>query len=188
MRIARCPSCEFAVDEASADWDRLAGSGLCPRCGQSIAARAAASCSSCGDSIRKGAAFCAMCGTRVPSVAEEIPRARGGSEKRTALIKCPDCDGDVSTLAAACPHCGRPTSKGPDFVPRTVLGLSSANDEEMARLRKIAAREARRSAPRQESTSSGVFWGLFHFFITLPILLFSFFALAAMCVGSIPKH
>jgi hypothetical protein len=28
-----------------------------------------------------------------------------------ALIKCPECGGDVSSLAAACPHCGLPIAK-----------------------------------------------------------------------------
>ena len=28
-----------------------------------------------------------------------------------ALIKCPDCGKDVSTLAASCPNCGRPVEK-----------------------------------------------------------------------------
>src|SRR5688572_26533758 len=28
-----------------------------------------------------------------------------------ALIKCPDCGGQVSTAAPACPHCGRPVTE-----------------------------------------------------------------------------
>jgi hypothetical protein len=33
------------------------------------------------------------------------------SEDATALIKCPECNGDVSDKAAACPHCGYPTGR-----------------------------------------------------------------------------
>ena len=28
-----------------------------------------------------------------------------------ALVKCPDCQGKLSTLAKKCPHCGRPLKK-----------------------------------------------------------------------------
>ncbi len=27
-----------------------------------------------------------------------------------ALLKCPECDGNVSSEARACPHCGKPIS------------------------------------------------------------------------------
>ena len=30
-------------------------------------------------------------------------------EERMALVKCPECSGDVSDKATACPHCGNPT-------------------------------------------------------------------------------
>lgn len=30
-----------------------------------------------------------------------------------ALLKCPDCENDVSSLASACPKCGRPISSTP---------------------------------------------------------------------------
>jgi hypothetical protein len=33
------------------------------------------------------------------------------SEERMALIKCPECSGDISDKAAACPHCGYPIGR-----------------------------------------------------------------------------
>ena len=37
------------------------------------------------------------------------------SEEGMALMKCPECSGDVSDKAAACPRCGYPT-RGPGRV------------------------------------------------------------------------
>src|SRR2546427_4056899 len=37
-------------------------------------------------------------------------------EERMTLIKCPECERDVSSKATACPHCGyalTPTAQGP---------------------------------------------------------------------------
>ena len=34
-----------------------------------------------------------------------------------ALIKCPECSGQVSDKALLCPHCGFPMREGSYFVP-----------------------------------------------------------------------
>src|SRR5262245_7735231 len=45
-----------------------------------------------------------------------------------ALIRCPDCQGQVSTRAAACPHCGSPLdARSTDIQPdRTALKAGSS--------------------------------------------------------------
>lgn len=40
-----------------------------------------------------------------------------------ALIKCPECGRDASTMAAACPHCGRPLAPPP--IPTAVPPVQS---------------------------------------------------------------
>jgi hypothetical protein len=47
-----------------------------------------------------------------------------------ALIRCPECQGQVSTRAAACPHCGNPVdTRSTDIQPdRTALKTGSSGD------------------------------------------------------------
>jgi hypothetical protein len=44
------------------------------------------------------------------------------------LMKCPDCDGQVSTAASACPHCGRPNAAEPAPTGRPSAGQSRTCD------------------------------------------------------------
>lgn len=82
-----------------------------------------------------------------------------------ALRKCPDCDRDVSSLAVSCPNCGRPTPTVATAPPLPVIAKRSdfAIGEWI--------RSPRRPA-KPTSVASGVFSGLFHFFVTLPITIF----------------
>jgi len=41
------------------------------------------------------------------------------------LIKCPDCDREISDLAPSCPHCGRPIK----VAPRIPTGDPSSREE-----------------------------------------------------------
>ena len=45
-----------------------------------------------------------------------------------ALIECPECGGQVSTLAAACPHCGFPVSESAVVARRRPGGPSRWTD------------------------------------------------------------
>lgn len=36
-----------------------------------------------------------------------------------ALVKCPECDKEISSIAEACPHCGRPMKTGHRTVEQT---------------------------------------------------------------------
>ncbi len=45
-----------------------------------------------------------------------------------ALVECPECGGQVSTLAAACPHCGFPVSGTGGETQRRPRGPSRWTD------------------------------------------------------------
>lgn len=81
----------------------------------------------------------------LPHWRTRFPRAHN---RAMPLVRCPDCAKEVSTAASACPHCGRPMSAAmqrPETQPVTVEG--------------------------RKGVTGGVFMGVFHFFITLPIVL-----------------
>ena len=74
-------------------------------------------------------------------------RARSPAGDVLALIKCPDCGRDVSTLAAACPGCGRPiaTATNPSptqpAAPPDPPGILRSNLGDLT----VAAQPSRRS-------------------------------------------
>lgn len=80
-----------------------------------------------------------------------------------ALIQCPECTRQVSDSATACPQCGYPIAgprEGPTRNPRTVI------------------------VEDQGRTTGGVFWGLFHFFITLPLALIFACGVVMVCASA----
>ncbi len=42
-----------------------------------------------------------------------------------ALIQCPDCGRDVSTMAAACPNCGRPVEQPANPMDEIIVAVTS---------------------------------------------------------------
>jgi hypothetical protein len=67
-----------------------------------------------------------------------------------ALIECPECQRQISDMAAACPHCGHPTAVrddyprglGPSDLTAAVRAEGRITSKEAARAEKRAREEA----------------------------------------------
>lgn len=64
-----------------------------------------------------------------------------------ALIKCPECGGDLSDQAGSCPHCGRPMSGISTSTP-TLPPYPTASDARRREALKRGLRDAAEAAAR----------------------------------------
>ena len=81
-----------------------------------------------------------------------------------ALVSCEECKREVSDRATTCPHCGFPIGATSSAAP------ASPNPQQTTIVSKP-----------ETSTTGSVFMGLFHFFITLPVLILLVGILALTC-------
>jgi len=82
-----------------------------------------------------GMAVWAKVSTLLLEIEASAPTPPTAPSPTTNLIKCPDCQKEVSKLAQSCPGCGRPLLESPKAAPEGPKRVITTEDSVMTRSR-----------------------------------------------------
>ncbi len=82
-----------------------------------------------------GMAAWAKVSSLLSEIEASVPPPPSSSRPTSNLIKCPDCQKEVSKLAQSCPGCGRPLAERPKPAPEGPKRVITTEDSFMTRNR-----------------------------------------------------